>query len=263
MLGDLRGRPVSLLRCPDGRDGDCFFQKHAGTGLPEAIGTIAVAESSGTKKNYLLIGSEKALVSCAQVGALELHLWGSRGDRLERPDRVVFDLDPDDSVGFAAVRQAAFDLRDALQEAELPAWPLLTGGKGIHLVLALERRYDWQTVGGFAKAFAEKLAEIDSARFVATMSKAKRKGRIFIDHFRNRRGATAIAPFSPRAREGAPVAVPVSWKELQNVKQVNAFTLADSLADLKERAKAWPEEAKRRVRLTQAGAEKLGLDLGE
>jgi bifunctional non-homologous end joining protein LigD len=263
MLPEVTDRPVSLLRCPDGRGEACFFQKHAGSGLPEPVRKIAIAEKDGARKDYLLFNSTAALVACAQVGALELHLWASRRDKLERPDRMVFDLDPGEGVDFAAVRAAAADLRDVLREAELESWPLLTGGKGIHLVIALERRVGWETFSGFAKAFAEKMSELDPDRFIATMSKAKRKGRIFIDHFRNRRGSTAIAPFSPRAREGAPVAVPVSWKELESVKQANAFTLANSLADLKKRAKAWPEEAKRRVRLTQAGADKLGIDLAE
>ncbi|MGF1631342.1 MAG: DNA ligase D [Kiloniellaceae bacterium] len=259
MLPDVKHRPVSLLRCPEGRDGSCFFQKHAGSGLPDAIETTAVTESSGSKKDYLLINSKQALVACAQIGALELHLWGSRTDRLEQPDRVVFDLDPGEGVGFAAVRKAAFDLRDVLEEAELPAWPLLTGGKGIHLVLALERRYDWDTIGDFTKRFAEKMAEVDSKRFVATMSKAKREGRLFIDHFRNRRGSTAIAPFSPRAREGAPVAVPVSWKELKSIERSNAFSLADPVRKLQARAKAWPDEAERRTRLSKAALQRIGL----
>jgi len=259
MLPDVKQRPISLVRCPDGREESCFFQKHAGSGVPDAIKKVAVKESSGASKDYLLVESKQALVACAQIGALELHLWGSRTDRLERPDRVVFDLDPGEGVDFGAVRQAAFDLRDVLAEAELPAWPLLTGGKGIHLVLALERRYDWDSVGDFAKGFAEKMAELDPKRFVATMSKAKRQGRIFIDHFRNRRGSTAIAPFSPRAREGAPVAVPVSWKELKSIERSSAFSLADPVKKLQARAKAWPGEAERRTRLSDTALQRLGL----
>jgi bifunctional non-homologous end joining protein LigD len=261
MLPHVARRPVSLVRCPEGRAQACFFQKHAGSGLPAAVERVAVAEKSGVKKDYLLFSSKRALVSCAQVGALELHLWGSRVDRIERPDRLVFDLDPGDGADFAAIRRAAFDLRDALREAELPSWPLLTGGKGIHLVVTLERRHDWSTIGSFAKDFAEKFADLDPQRFVATMSKAKRKGRIFIDHFRNRRGATAIAPYSPRAREGAPIAAPVSWQELECIERANAFSLVDPERRLAARGKAWPSDDKRRARLTQAGAARIGLDL--
>jgi bifunctional non-homologous end joining protein LigD len=263
MLPHVMGHPVSLVRCPEGREEACFFQKHAGSGFPDVVERIAVEEKSGVKKDYLLFNSKAALVSCAQVGALELHLWGSRADKIERPDRLIFDLDPGDDVDFAAVRHAAFDLRDVLAEAELASWPLLTGGKGVHLVVALERRHDWPTVSTFAKDFAEKLADLDPGRFVATMTKAKRKGRIFIDHFRNRRGSTAIAPFSPRAREGAPIAAPVSWKELESIGRASEFSLVDATARLAGRDKAWPREAKRRVRLTQAGVARIGLDLAE
>lgn len=259
MLPTLRDRPISLVRCPEGRRKNCFFQKHAGSGLPEAIERFPVKEVKGATRDYLLVNTTAALVTCAQVGALELHLWGSRRDRLERPDRLVFDLDPGEGVGFADVRQAAFDLRDRLAGAGLAAWPLLTGGKGIHLVLTLERRYAWEDVGDFARKFAESQAADEPDRFVASLPKARRKGRILIDHFRNHRGATAIAPFSPRARKGAPVAVPVSWKELRAIEASNAFSLSDPVKKLKARARAWPEKSERRQRLTKAARRHLGI----
>ena len=261
MLPYLAGRPVSLVRCPEGRQKNCFFQKHAGSGLPAAVERVAIPEKSGEKKDYLLFSSARALVSCAQIGALELHLWASRRDRLERPDRMVFDLDPGEGVDFSTVKRAAVDLRALLQEVDLAAWPLLTGGKGLHLVVMLERRHGWDRFGGFAKGVAEKLVERHPDRFVVTMSKAKRRGRIFIDYLRNRRGATAIAPFSPRAREGAPIAAPVSWQELESIERSAAFSLADSRDRLAGRETAWPGEAKRRVRLTARGAARIGIDL--
>lgn len=263
MLPHLARRPISLVRCPEGRQKACFFQKHAGSGLPEAVERISIAEKSGEAKDYLLFNSVRALVSCAQIGALELHLWASRSDRLEQPDRMVFDLDPGEGVDFAAVKRAAVELRALLEEAHLAAWPLLTGGKGIHLVVALERRGGWDSFGDFAKGVADKLADRHPDRFVATMAKSKRRGRIFIDYLRNRRGATAIAPFSPRAREGAPIAAPVSWDELKGIERSAAFSLTDSADRLAGRAEAWPAEARRRVRLSRDGATRIGLELSE
>lgn len=261
MLPYLAGRPVSLVRCPDGRRKACFFQKHAGSGLPDTVERIAVEEKSGARKDYLLFNSREALVACAQIGALELHLWASRIDSIERPDRLIFDLDPGEGVDFVAVKRAAFALREVLNEVALPSWPLLTGGKGIHLIVTLERRHGWPVVGTFARDFAERLAAQEPERFVAAMAKVKRKGRIFIDHFRNRRGATAIAPYSPRAREGAPIAAPVSWEELRDIDRSDAFSLVDADSHIARRSQAWPSEAKRRTRLTREGAAGLGLDL--
>ena len=140
---------------------------------------------------------------------------------------MVFDLDPDASLGFADVREAARDVRKLLQAADLESFPLVTGGKGIHVVVPLSARQDWDTVKAFAKGVATKLAETEPQRFTATMSKAKRKGRIFIDWLRNERGATAIAPYSPRAKSSASVAVPVTWSELSRIEAANAFTIPD------------------------------------
>ncbi|MDF2095287.1 DNA ligase D [Aquibaculum arenosum] len=260
LLPQLAGRPVSLVRCPQGRAKTCFFQKHAGEGFPEAFGSISIAEKNGAERAYVLVESEAALASCAQIGVLELHVWGSRKDAIEKPDRIVFDLDPDESVSFPAVRRAARDLADILEEAGLVSFPLITGGKGVHLVVPVVRRHSWDTTSTFAKAFAEKMAELDRKRFVATMSKAKRKDRIFIDHFRNRRGATAIAPYSPRAREGAPVALPVTWSELSSLKRANGFSFKEAI----ERVKSddpWKGYADLRQSLTAQKLQRIGLEL--
>ncbi|MGX1305344.1 bifunctional non-homologous end joining protein LigD [Amorphus suaedae] len=260
MLPEIEGRAVSLVRCPEGREKACFFQKHAGAGLPDAFDTRPVKERSGTTKDYLVINSREALVACAQVGALEVHIWGSRLDRIERPDRMVFDLDPDEAFGFKDLKAAAVDLAKVLRSAGLESYPLLTGGKGIHLVVTLERRLDWEDVTTFARGFAAKMEEIDPKRFVASMAKKKRTGKIFIDHFRNQFGSTAIAPFSPRSREGAPVAVPVSWDALADIASANAFSVADGGKAIAEQAAAWPAEKDRRQRLTAKSFEALGID---
>jgi bifunctional non-homologous end joining protein LigD len=236
MLKHVRGRPVSLVRCPEGVGKECFFQKHGTKGLPEALKTVPVEESDGKVADYLVIDNPAGLVSAAQIGALEIHVWGAHWKTLERPDRLVFDLDPDTSLDFGDVRDAARDVRKLLQAAELESFPLVTGGKGIHVVVPLDARQSWDEVKSFAKNVAARLSENEPDRFTATMSKARRKGRIFIDWLRNERGATAIAPYSPRARASGSVAAPLTWDELGRVKNADAYTIANMprrLASLK------------------------------
>lgn len=225
ILTTVRDRPLSLVRLPDGLTGERFFQKHAGKGFPDSLKTVDIRESDGEEKPYMQVDNAAGLVGAAQMGTIEFHIWGSRIDRLERPDRMIFDLDPGEGVGFAAVKSAAAEVRDLLSELDLPAWPLLTGGKGVHVVVPLRRTAGWDTVKLFSRVFAMLMSRRSPDRYVSTMSKAKRKGRIFIDWFRNERGATAIAPFSLRARTGAPVAIPVSWEELNTLKLAATFDL--------------------------------------
>lgn len=259
LLAHARGRPLSLVRCPDGRDASCFFQKHAGPGLPAEIGTFPITEKQGGTRLYPVLRDVRGLVACAQVGVLELHLWASRADRLERPDRLVFDLDPGPDVPFAEVRRAALDLRDRLAAAGLASFALLTGGKGIHVVVPVERRVGWTEFTCFARGAARALARQEPRRFVAVADKAARAGRIFIDYLRNARGSTAIAPFSPRAREGAPVAVPVAWARLDGIERSAAFTLADTRAILGQ-AEAWADYTAAGNRLSRKAADALGID---
>ncbi len=233
MLPHVSGRPLSLVRCPDGAGAECFFQKHTTKGMPSALKAVPVEESDGKVAQYLLIDSRAGLVSAAQIGGLEIHIWGSHWKSIERPDRLVFDLDPDTSLDFADVRAAARDVRKLLQVAKLESFPLVTGGKGIHVVVPLDKSQGWDEIKKFAKGVATKLAENEPGRFTATMSKAKRKGRIFIDWLRNERGATAIAPYSPRANPIASVAAPVSWRELARIEHANAFTIPDMRRRLK------------------------------
>lgn len=214
MLEDLAERPLAFVRHPDGVAGKGFFQKHKGEGWPDAIREFRDAEGEAR----MFLRDVAGIVAAAQMGVVEFHIHGARRDRLDRPDRLVFDLDPDEAVGWAEVVAAARDLRDVLATLGLPSSALVTGGKGVHVVVPLLRRADQEAVTGFARDLAGALAAREPERFVATMSKAKRKGRIFIDWLRNQRGATAICPFSPRARDGATVAVPVGWDELARLK---------------------------------------------
>jgi bifunctional non-homologous end joining protein LigD len=227
MLPHVADRPISFVRCPEGTGKECFFQKHTAKGLPRVLLAVPIKENDGEIANYLMIDNPAGLAAAAQIGALELHIWGARASSIERPDRLVFDLDPDGGVTFADVRAAARDVRDLLQAAHLKSFPLITGGKGIHVVAPLDASQSWDEVRSFARGVARRLAATEPARFTATMSKAKRKGRIFIDWLRNERGATAIAPYSPRAQGNASVATPVSWAELTRVAAANAFTIPD------------------------------------
>jgi bifunctional non-homologous end joining protein LigD len=251
MLPHVRGRPLSLVRCPEGPAKQCFFQKHTKKGMPAALKSVPVEEGDGEIADYLMIDSAAGLVSVARIGGIEIHLWGSHAKTLERPDRLVFDLDPDPSVGFADVRDAARDVRRLLETAGLETFPLVTGGKGIHVVAPLDASQDWEIVKSFAKGVAAKLAENEPDRFVASMSKAKRRGRIFIDWLRNERGSTAIAPYSPRAKAEASVVVPVAWTELSRIDSANAFTIPIVLQRIKRKTDPWSGYFETRQRISK------------
>jgi bifunctional non-homologous end joining protein LigD len=247
MLPHIANRPVSLVRCPDGEGGECFFQKHASKGFPSEFRAVPIRESAG-KRDYLYIEDLQGLVAAVQMGALELHLWGVHAGDIERPDRMVFDLDPDEDVPFAAVTKAAKELRARLKALKLESFAMATGGKGVHVVLPLARGHSWDQHRDFAEAIARLMAEEEPDRFVASMSKAKRKGRIFIDYLRNTRGATAIAPYSSRARNGAPFAVPVSWQSLAQLRNANPFQIGSV-----PRGDPWKGYAKLKQRLPKFG----------
>jgi bifunctional non-homologous end joining protein LigD len=219
-------RLVSFVRCPAGQTGHCFFQRHLSQGMAASFRGFEVEEKEGDVEEYIYLEGRDSLVEAAQIGVLELHIWGSRIDDIERADRLVFDLDPAEDVPFERVRDGAMRVRDALQAIGLESLPLLTGGKGVHVVAPIRAEHDWPTIKALARALAEHFTEHEPEHYVATMTKAKRGGKIFIDHFRNERGSTAIAPFSPRARPGAPVAWPISWETLRKVKGANAVTIA-------------------------------------
>lgn len=230
MLPYAANRPLSLVRCPQGRAKYCFFQKHDSGGFPEAFKTVEIAEKDGKLQDYFYIDDTAGLIAGVQMNVLEFHLWGaSRGD-VERPERLIFDIDPDPSVDFTAVRTAAEEIRDALGRLGLETFPMLTGGKGVHVIAPIQPEAEWPEVKAFCKGFAQKLAADAPDRFVANMSKAQRKGRMFIDYLRNERGSTAIAPWSTRSRDGAPVAFPLGWEELRTARAANAFPIAAAAA---------------------------------
>jgi bifunctional non-homologous end joining protein LigD len=254
-LPHLRRRPVSLLRCPEGEEAACFFQRHPGAGLPKAIRSLDIEEKDGETGRYLLLDGLGGIVSAVQMGTLELHIWGCRDDDIERPDRMVFDLDPDAGLDFAMVRDAALELRELLQGLGLESYPLLTGGKGIHLVLPLQRRQEWPVVKAFSHAVAEALTRSAPTRFTTNMRKDARGGKIFVDYLRNERGSTAILPWSSRAHARAPVAMPVSWAELAEARRSDAYTI-DTAPD-RVAQDPWPGYAASRQAITRKIAEKV------
>jgi bifunctional non-homologous end joining protein LigD len=235
MLPHMARRPISLVRCPQGRAKKCFFQKHDSGSFGEHVHHVPIREKDGGHEDYLYVEDADGILACVQMGTIEFHGWDSHVDTLEQPDRMVFDLDPDEGLGFADVKKAALDIRRQLADIGLVSFAMLSGGKGVHIVVPLDPGHDWDTHKDFSKRFAEALSLAEPDRYIATMSKAKRKGKIFIDWLRNQRGSTAIMPYSARARDSAPVAVPVGWEELGDIDKAGAWTILDA-ADLLERA---------------------------
>jgi len=235
IMVDVANRPMTLIRCPQGRAKKCFFQKHdSGTFGPD-VKHVPIKEKDGHLEDYLFLDDIKGLLACVQMGTVEFHGWGSKVEKVEYPDRLVFDLDPDVGLDFGKVKAAAVRLKALLGDLGLKTFPLLSGGKGLHVVAPLDQSEDWPTVKSFAERFTRAIAEAEPETFTANIRKVERKSRIFLDWLRNQRGATAVMPFSARAREGAPVAAPIAWEELDRYKGGNHFTIRDA-DELLERA---------------------------
>ncbi|RPF70984.1 DNA ligase D [Aurantiacibacter spongiae] len=228
MLPFLARRPVSLVRCPQGRAKKCFFQKHDAGSFGQHVHAVPISEKDGGTEDYLYVEDGAGILGCVQMGTIEFHGWGSHVADVEKPDRMVFDLDPDEGLDFADVRRAARDIHDRLSDIGLVSFAMLSGGKGVHVVVPLTPGHDWDTHKDFSRRFAEALSLAEPDRFTANMSKAKRKGKIFIDYLRNQRGSTAVMPYSARAREGAPVAVPIAWGELKKMKDARLHSIDDA-----------------------------------
>ncbi len=229
-------RPLSLVRCPEGQGKACFYQKHAGAGAPEALKGIKVKEKSAVR-TYLYVEDLSGLISLVQMGVLELHPWGSRVGDLEHPDRLTFDLDPAPALPWKRVVDTARQLRSRLTELRLTSFVKTTGGKGLHVVVPLAPKQPWESVKGFARAIAESMVRQAPGEYTASLSKANRKGKIFIDYLRNSQGATAVAAYSTRALAGAPVATPIAWDELGADLRSDHYTVENlprRLASLKK-----------------------------
>jgi bifunctional non-homologous end joining protein LigD len=225
VLPHLEGRPLTLVRCPDGIGGETFFQKHPGFWTPPQVRRFAIP---GETEQYLFVDSVPGLVALAQAGILEIHPWNSRVARLEEPDQVIFDLDPDESLPFSRVAAAARRVRALLAEHGLESFVKTTGGKGLHVCVPLLPELGWEELEEFTRAVAQRLARDEPSGFTASMAKASRKGKVYVDYLRNVRGANAVGAYSTRAREGAPVSVPVEWDELDRLSGPRDLTVAEA-----------------------------------
>jgi bifunctional non-homologous end joining protein LigD len=216
MLPHIAGRPLSLVRCPEGSGNPCFFQKHVNHTLPPCVGAVDVPDKkTGKIEPYITLSSAEALAGLAQMGVLEVHPWGSRNDDLEHPDRIIIDLDPDAAISWPRLAESAAEVRKQLKRLGLESFLKSTGDKGLHVVVPIVPEYDWAAIKQLAHAFVLQMEKEQPAVYLTKMSKAARKDRIFLDYLRNERGATAVAAFSPRARPGAPVSLPLNWSDLK------------------------------------------------
>jgi bifunctional non-homologous end joining protein LigD len=216
MLPHVAGRPLSLVRCPEGSEKQCFYQKHVNHLMPPGVTAVDVPDKkTGKIEPYITLSSGEALAGLAQMGVLEVHPWGSRNDDLEHPDLIIIDLDPDPTVPWATLAASAGEVRKALKKLGLECFLKSTGGKGLHVVVPIEPEHDWTVIKQFAHAFVLQMEKAQPDLYLTKMSKVARKGKIFLDYLRNERGATAVAAFSPRARAGAAVSLPLGWNDLK------------------------------------------------
>ncbi|MDF2389330.1 DNA ligase D, partial [Nostoc ellipsosporum NOK] len=217
-------RPLSLVRAPDGVGGQRFFQKHASAGMSDKIARM---KDPTDGEEILFVRDFDGVAALVQYGVVEIHIWGCTIDELEKPDQIVFDLDPDEGVDVKAVREAALDIRGKLDDLSLPNFVKTSGGKGYHVLVPLKPSADWDEVKSFAHDFAKALEQASPDRYTATLSKKARTGKIFVDYLRNGRGSTTVAPYSSRAKKGATVSMPVTWAEIEAGLAPNAFPIGD------------------------------------
>ncbi|HYB05608.1 MAG TPA: DNA ligase D [Methyloceanibacter sp.] len=259
MLPFVVNRPISLVRCPEGCNKECFFQRHAMKGMSDAIKQIAIPGGE-SKEKYLYLGSEAGLFGLAQIGVLEIHDWGVSLDHLYEPDRLVFDLDPDEGLAFDVLKAAAIEVRDFLADLGLKSFLKSTGGKGLHVVAPITPKQCWDEVKAFTKAVADTLVEVRSDRYTANPLKRTREGKIFVDYLRNQRGGSAIVNYSTRATPNASVACPLDWDELKGLKVASPYTLMTLPARLAAKKRdPWERFFSTRQSITAKVRKALGL----
>jgi bifunctional non-homologous end joining protein LigD len=247
MLPHVADRPLSVVRCPEGSGKPCFFQKHIGMGMPKGVNGVSIPDpKTGKKEDFLTVNTAEGLVGLAQMGVLEVHTWGSRNASLNKPDRIVFDLDPDTAIQWKTLAASAQELRDRLKKLGLQSFLKSTGGKGLHLVVPIRAEYEWPVVKDLAHHLVLAMEKDNSKLYITKMTKAARKNRIYLDYLRNDRQSTSIAPFSPRARSGIPVAMTLDWKELKADK-APAFHVTD-FEDWKARLRRDPWKEMERIK---------------
>src|SRR5262245_13218668 len=254
ILPHLEDRPTTLVRCPEGVDEDCFYQKHTGYWAPESLRRVKIQEKRKVGE-YLVVDSLASLIGLVQIGILEIHTWNSVVARLEQPDRVVFDLDPGPGVEWAGVIECARLIRDGLEALKLASFVKTTGGKGLHVVAPIAPGPSWEETAEFSRAVAESTVRANPRRYVARMAKSERRGKIFIDYLRNVRGATSVAAYSTRAKPEATVSVPLAWDELSPRITSDHFTIANLRTRLDGlKADPWAAYWKTRQKLPEGGA---------
>jgi bifunctional non-homologous end joining protein LigD len=259
MLPWVENRALTLVRCPDGWQEECFYQKHL-DGPPKQVRVVEIEEKKGVG-SYAAVDRPAGILALLQLGVLEFHVWGSRTDKVDAPDLVVFDLDPGEGVGFEAVREGARAVRMLLEdELGLTTFLRATGGKGLHVLVPVRRRHDWDEVREFAHAVSSTMAGADPDRYIDQASKDKRKGKVYVDYLRNARGATAIANYSTRARKGVPVAAPLRWDELATLEAPNQYTIENMPRRLSQlKSDPWEGWGEVNQSITRKIRDKLGI----
>lgn len=259
MLPHIADRPLSLVRCPDGADKPCFYQKHVSHTLPDGVESVDVADKNGKVEPYITLSTAEALAGLAQMGVLEVHPWGSRNEDLEHPDRLIFDLDPDEALGWNVLTDAAAEVRRRLKAIGLEGFLKTTGGKGLHVVVPIAPKLDWPAAKKFAHGFVNAMERENPSLYLTKMTKAARKGKVYLDYLRNERGATSVAPFSPRARVGAPVSLPLKWSDLKLAERP-VFSVA-TFDEWKARLKTdpWKAMAAMKQRITSEALATVGM----
>jgi bifunctional non-homologous end joining protein LigD len=258
MLPHLKDRPVSLVRAPGDIGGELFFQKHS---QKLSIPNITQHDIDPGHPPLLTIESAAALVGTAQMGTIELHTWNAVAAALEKPDRMVFDLDPGEGVGWDRMKEAARLTRELLAELGLETFCKTSGGKGLHVVVPIAKQAGWDEVKGFSQAIAQHMASTLPKHFSAKMGMQNRRGKIFIDYLRNNRGSSTVAAFSLRARPGMGASVPIAWDELDETTSGDQWHIGNVEARLAQlRADPWAGYAKKRQRLTVAMKKRLGFE---
>jgi bifunctional non-homologous end joining protein LigD len=248
------------VRCPSGYTGECFYQKHI-QHFPRAVGTVDIYEPEDAETvPYAKITGLSSIVGLVQMGVLEIHPWGSRADDPESPDRLIFDLDPDPELAWKTVAATALLLRSELDRLGLRSWLKTTGGKGLHVMVPVQRRQTWAEARDFSRAFVDRIVSLEPRLFTASMRKSDRGGKIFIDYVRNTRGATAIAAYGARARPGAPVSVPLYWEEAESAEHRPDFTVLNLAVRLDSlRADPWKDLVRTRQSITKKMRSQLRL----
>ncbi|MCE5203874.1 MAG: non-homologous end-joining DNA ligase [Coriobacteriales bacterium] len=258
MLPYVADRPLVLVRCPEGTGGECFYQKDVSQGFPDRIATVEVRHEEGPV-HYALVEDVGDLVTLVQLGVLEIHTWGALARDVEKPDRVVIDLDPGPGVVWEAVTRAALAVRDELVALGLVPFVKTTGGKGLHVVAPIVPEGDWDTVKAFARKLCEKIVSAEPDRYTTNPLKTRREKKVFIDYLRNARGATAVAPYSTRARAGATVAMPVTWEAVISGVTPDAYTLKNVPTAVADSADPWANHAGSARPITADALRALGV----